>query len=231
MHPQSVIHSLVEYVDGSVLAQLGNPDMRTPIAQALAYPERIDAGVPRLDLAALGALVVRGARPRALPVPARSPTTRCDAGGTRAVALNAANEVAVAAFLAGRARFTGHRGGLRGDARRGCRRARVGDARRRARRRRARRAALARALRLAARRAFAVQSRHDRRRLQGRRRSSSRSACSSCSTSSATTASRAWCGVKVLRFSVGFGRVARGRAASAATRPSGRSRRSRSAAT
>jgi 1-deoxy-D-xylulose-5-phosphate reductoisomerase len=55
VHPQSVIHSLVEYVDGSVLAQLGHPDMRTPIAQALAYPERIDSGVARLELAQLAA--------------------------------------------------------------------------------------------------------------------------------------------------------------------------------
>ena len=69
IHPQSVIHSLVEYVDGSVLAQLGHPDMRTPIAQALAYPERIDAGVAPLDLGAAGRARVRGARPRALPVP------------------------------------------------------------------------------------------------------------------------------------------------------------------
>ncbi len=69
IHPQSVIHSLVEYVDGSVLAQLGHPDMRTPIAQALAYPERIDAGVGMLDLAALGALVVRGAGLRPLSLP------------------------------------------------------------------------------------------------------------------------------------------------------------------
>ena len=69
IHPQSVIHSLVEYVDGSVLAQLGNPDMRTPIAQALAAPERIDAGVPPLDLRAPRALDVRAARPGALSVP------------------------------------------------------------------------------------------------------------------------------------------------------------------
>ncbi|NDP42483.1 MAG: 1-deoxy-D-xylulose-5-phosphate reductoisomerase, partial [Aromatoleum sp.] len=61
IHPQSVIHSLVEYVDGSVLAQLGNPDMRTPIAQALAYPDRIDAGVGALELARLGALTFESA--------------------------------------------------------------------------------------------------------------------------------------------------------------------------
>ena len=69
IHPQSVIHSLVEYVDGSVLAQLGHPDMRTPIAQALAYPERVDAGVAELDLARARRADVRGARPRALSVP------------------------------------------------------------------------------------------------------------------------------------------------------------------
>jgi 1-deoxy-D-xylulose-5-phosphate reductoisomerase len=67
IHPESVIHSLVEYVDGSVLAQLGHPDMRTPIAQALAFPQRIDTGVPALELVRRGALTVRGARSRALP--------------------------------------------------------------------------------------------------------------------------------------------------------------------
>ena len=106
IHPQSVIHSLVEYVDGSVLAQLGNPDMRTPIAQALAYPERIDAGVAPLDLAAARAAHVRRARPRALSLPAASPTTRWTAGGSAPAILNAANEVAVAAFLEGRIAFT-----------------------------------------------------------------------------------------------------------------------------
>ena len=105
IHPQSVIHSLVEYVDGSVLAQLGNPDMRTPIAQALAFPERVDAGVAHLDLARLGTLTFEA------PDRARFPCLQLafealDAGGTAPATLNAANEVAVAAFLAGRLRFT-----------------------------------------------------------------------------------------------------------------------------
>ena len=105
VHPQSVIHSLVEYIDGSVLAQLGHPDMRTPIAQALAAPDRIDAGVPQLDLAALAALSFEA------PDFARFPCLELAyaalaAGGSAPIALNAANEIAVAAFLAGRARFT-----------------------------------------------------------------------------------------------------------------------------
>jgi len=105
LHPQSVVHSLVEYVDGSVLAQLGHPDMRTPIAQALAYPERVAAGVPQLDLAALAALSFEP------PDMARFPCLglafdALAAGGSAPAILNAANEVAVEAFLAGRARFT-----------------------------------------------------------------------------------------------------------------------------
>jgi 1-deoxy-D-xylulose-5-phosphate reductoisomerase len=105
IHPQSVIHSLVEYVDGSMLAQLGQPDMRTPIAQALAYPDRVDAGVERLDFARLATLTFEA------PERARFPCLQLasealDAGGTAPATLNAANEVAVAAFLAGRIRFT-----------------------------------------------------------------------------------------------------------------------------
>jgi 1-deoxy-D-xylulose-5-phosphate reductoisomerase len=105
IHPQSVIHSLVEYVDGSMLAQMGHPDMRTPIAQALAYPERVDAGVDRLDFTQLAALTFEA------PDRVRFPclTLACealDAGGTAPAVLNAANEVAVAAFLSGRIRFT-----------------------------------------------------------------------------------------------------------------------------
>jgi 1-deoxy-D-xylulose-5-phosphate reductoisomerase len=105
IHPQSVVHSLVEYVDGSVLAQLGHPDMRTPIAQALAYPERIDAGVPSLDIARLAALTFEA------PDLARFPCLQLAfdalaADGTAPAVLNAANEVAVAAFLDGRIRFT-----------------------------------------------------------------------------------------------------------------------------
>ena len=105
IHPESVIHSLVEYVDGSVLAQLSQPDMRTPIAQALAYPDRVDAGVAMLDLARQAALTFEP------PDAARFPCLQLafdalDAGGTAPAILNAANEVAVAAFLDGAIRFT-----------------------------------------------------------------------------------------------------------------------------
>ena len=105
IHPQSIVHSMVEYVDGSVLAQLGNPDMRTPIAQALAWPERIAAGVAPLDLAALGALDF--AAPDALRFPCLGLAyAALRANGTAPAMLNAANEVAVAAFLERRIRFT-----------------------------------------------------------------------------------------------------------------------------
>jgi 1-deoxy-D-xylulose-5-phosphate reductoisomerase len=105
IHPQSVIHSLVEYLDGSVLAQLGNPDMRTPIAHALAHPDRITAGVAPLDLARAGPFDF------APPDHARFPclrlaSTALHTGGSAPAVLNAANEVAVAAFLAGRIAFT-----------------------------------------------------------------------------------------------------------------------------
>ena len=101
IHPQSVIHSLVEYADGSVLAQLGNPDMRTPIAHALAYPERIDAGVPSLDLFAIAQLNFE--RPDLSRFPCLGLAYQAlAAGGSAATTLNAANEVAVAAFLDGR---------------------------------------------------------------------------------------------------------------------------------
>ncbi|HEX7733153.1 MAG TPA: 1-deoxy-D-xylulose-5-phosphate reductoisomerase, partial [Rhodanobacter sp.] len=100
VHPQSLVHSLVEYADGSVLAQLGNPDMRTAIAHALAWPERVEAGVPPLDLAASGTLQFEAPDLQ---------TFRClalafqalRAGGDAPAILNAANEVAVEAFLAG----------------------------------------------------------------------------------------------------------------------------------
>ncbi|WP_114239806.1 1-deoxy-D-xylulose-5-phosphate reductoisomerase [Dyella sp. C9] len=106
VHPQSLVHSLVEYVDGSVLAQLGNPDMRTAIAHALAWPQRIEAGVTPLDLAA--------SAPLAFQQPDLS-TFRClalafqalRAGGDAPAILNAANEVAVEAFLAGGLPFLG----------------------------------------------------------------------------------------------------------------------------
>ena len=105
IHPQSVIHSLVDYVDGSVLAQLGNPDMRTPIAHALAWPQRIDSGVAPLDLLAVARLDFQA------PDDIRFPCLRlareaAEAGGSAPAMLNAANEVAVAAFLERRIRFT-----------------------------------------------------------------------------------------------------------------------------
>jgi len=106
VHPQSVIHSLVEYVDGSVLAELGNPDMRTPIAQALAWPDRIDSGVESLDLIGLGRLDFEGPDVERFPC-LRLARAAALAGGTAPAALNAANEVAVAAFLAGRLNFPG----------------------------------------------------------------------------------------------------------------------------
>ncbi|AJP48219.1 1-deoxy-D-xylulose 5-phosphate reductoisomerase [Rugosibacter aromaticivorans] len=100
IHPQSVIHSLVEYVDGSVLAQLGNPDMRTPIAHALAWPQRIDSGVERLDLFAIGQLTFE--RPDLARFPCLGLAYQAlRAGGNAPAVLNAANEVAVSAFLAG----------------------------------------------------------------------------------------------------------------------------------
>jgi len=100
IHPQSIVHSLVEYVDGSVIAQLGNPDMRTPIAHALAYPQRVDAGVQALDLCAIGRLDFE--RPDLDRFPCLRLAYRAlEAGGSAPIVLNAANEVAVAAFLAG----------------------------------------------------------------------------------------------------------------------------------
>jgi 1-deoxy-D-xylulose-5-phosphate reductoisomerase len=105
IHPQSIVHSLVEYVDGSVIAQLSNPDMRVPIAHALAHPERIESGVRALDLAGLGALSFERPDHDRFPCLALA-YAALSAGGTAAAALNAANEVAVEAFLAGRLPFT-----------------------------------------------------------------------------------------------------------------------------
>jgi len=104
VHPQSVIHSLVQYVDGSVLAQLGNPDMRTPIAHALAYPERIEAGVEPLDLLKVATLNFMAPDLARFPCLALA-YQALRAGGTAPTALNAANEVAVAAFLDKRLSF------------------------------------------------------------------------------------------------------------------------------
>ncbi len=105
LHPQSVIHSMVEYVDGSVLAQLGNPDMRTPIAHALAWPERMDSGVSSLDIFSVARLDFT------VPDLNRFPCLRLAveamlAGGTSSAILNAANEVAVEAFLQRRIAYT-----------------------------------------------------------------------------------------------------------------------------
>jgi 1-deoxy-D-xylulose-5-phosphate reductoisomerase len=105
IHPQSVIHSLVEYADGSVLAQLGNPDMRTPITNALAYPERIEAGVARLDLPHIGNLNFAEPNPEQFPC-LRLAYQALRTGGAAPAVLNAANEVAVEAFFERRLRFT-----------------------------------------------------------------------------------------------------------------------------
>ncbi|MFT3930009.1 MAG: 1-deoxy-D-xylulose-5-phosphate reductoisomerase [Spongiibacteraceae bacterium] len=105
VHPQSVIHSMVEYIDGSVLAQLGNPDMRTPIAHALAWPERIESGVGALDLIAQARLDFQAPDYARFPC-LRLATEAMRVGGTAPAVLNAANEIAVAAFLAEQIPFT-----------------------------------------------------------------------------------------------------------------------------
>ncbi|HSP58912.1 MAG TPA: 1-deoxy-D-xylulose-5-phosphate reductoisomerase [Halomonas sp.] len=106
VHPQSVIHSMAAYADGSVIAQLGNPDMRTPIAYGLAWPERIEAGVKALDLFSVARLDFEPPDETAFPC-LRLAREAMAAGGTAPAVLNAANEVAVEAFLAGRLGFTG----------------------------------------------------------------------------------------------------------------------------
>ncbi|ODS23941.1 1-deoxy-D-xylulose-5-phosphate reductoisomerase [Candidatus Endobugula sertula] len=104
IHPQSIIHSMVEYIDGSVIAQLGNPDMRIPIAYGLTYPDRITAGVPSLDVIAVGQLNFEA--PDMMRFPGlRLAMEAADAGTGAAATLNAANEVAVEAFLAQRISF------------------------------------------------------------------------------------------------------------------------------
>jgi 1-deoxy-D-xylulose-5-phosphate reductoisomerase len=105
IHPQSIVHSLVEYVDGSVIAQLSNPDMRVPIAHALAHPGRIASGARPLDLAALRSLSFEKPDQQRFPCLALAHAALRE-GGTAPAVLNAANEVAVEAFLAGRIRFT-----------------------------------------------------------------------------------------------------------------------------
>jgi 1-deoxy-D-xylulose-5-phosphate reductoisomerase len=106
LHPQSVIHSMVDYEDGSVLAQLGNPDMRTPIAHALAWPERIDSGVSPLDIFSVARLDFEPPDEQRFPC-LRLAYQAMEAGGTATTVLNAANEVAVQAFLDGRLSFPG----------------------------------------------------------------------------------------------------------------------------
>jgi 1-deoxy-D-xylulose-5-phosphate reductoisomerase len=105
IHPQSIVHSLVEYVDGSLIAQLSNPDMRVPIAHALAYPQRIASGARRLDLAAMKHLSFEPPDHQRFPC-LQLAYEALRAGGSAPAVLNAANEVAVEAFLAGRLPFT-----------------------------------------------------------------------------------------------------------------------------
>lgn len=104
VHPQSVIHSMVEFVDGSVIAQLGSPDMRIPIAHALAYPERVETGAARLDLAAIANLSFEQPDEGRFPA-LRLARASLEAGASAPIILNAANEIAVEAFLAGRLAF------------------------------------------------------------------------------------------------------------------------------
>jgi 1-deoxy-D-xylulose-5-phosphate reductoisomerase len=105
IHPQSIIHSMVEYVDGSVLAQLGNPDMRTPIAHALGFPERIETGVPPLDMFKVGRLDFEAPDFKRFPC-LRLAYQALETGGSAPAVLNAANEVAVESFLDCRMPFT-----------------------------------------------------------------------------------------------------------------------------
>ena len=105
IHPQSIIHSLVEFADGSMIAQLSNPDMRVPIAHALGFPERIESGAKPLDLAAIGQLSFEQPDLQRFPCLGLA-YAALRAGGTAPAVLNAANEVAVAAFLDGKLRYT-----------------------------------------------------------------------------------------------------------------------------
>ena len=105
IHPESIVHSLVEYSDGSVLAQLGNPDMRTPIAHAMAWPRRIESGVKRLSLFEISKLNFEKPEPGRFPCLGLAREALAE-GGTATAILNAANEVAVGEFLQDRIRFT-----------------------------------------------------------------------------------------------------------------------------
>jgi len=104
VHPQSIVHSMIRYRDGSVLAQLGQPDMRTPIAYCLAWPERVDAGVEALDIVSAGRLDFEAPDLEAFPCLALAQWAIAQPGGM--CVFSAANEIAVAAFLAGEVRFT-----------------------------------------------------------------------------------------------------------------------------
>ena len=104
VHPQSIIHSMVQYIDGSVLAQMGNPDMRTPIAHALGWPDRIGSGVAELDIISVGQLGFEAPDTERFPCLGLA-VDAIRAGGTATAALNAANEVAVEAFLEGAIAF------------------------------------------------------------------------------------------------------------------------------
>lgn len=106
VHPQSIIHGMVEYRDGSVVAQLGSPDMRIPIAHCLAWPTRIDGPAAKLDLAAIGSLTFEAPDPERFPA-LELGRRALEVGGAAPTILNAANEVAVAAFIAGRIGFGG----------------------------------------------------------------------------------------------------------------------------
>lgn len=106
VHPQSIVHSMVQYCDGSTLAQLGNPDMRTALSYGLAWPERIEAGVADLDLAAIARLDFQPPDEVAFPCLRLAREALCE-GPAATTVLNAANEVAVSAFLQGRLRFLG----------------------------------------------------------------------------------------------------------------------------
>jgi 1-deoxy-D-xylulose-5-phosphate reductoisomerase len=105
IHPQSVIHSMVEFIDGSVLAQLGSPDMRIPIAYALAWPSRLETPAQKLDFAAVARLDFEQPDLKRFPA-LRLAREALERGGSAPIVLNAANEVAVASFLAGAIRFT-----------------------------------------------------------------------------------------------------------------------------
>ncbi len=106
IHPQSIVHSLVEFEDGSVLAQLGNPDMRVPIAHALAWPDRIDSGVDALNLVQIGRLSFEAPDIKRFPCLAIA-RSAAEAGGTAPAVVSAANEIAVAAFLQRKLNFAG----------------------------------------------------------------------------------------------------------------------------